>query len=70
MLMSEDFIQRLKDSGRGDIAKLYEAVNDGYGGICSDGRIVDRRICKNVNPIPKNNWLGIPRPKKVEAVKQ
>jgi hypothetical protein len=70
MLVSEDFIQRLKDSGRGDLAKIYEAAGDGYGGMDSYGRIVDRRICQGANPIPKNDWLGIPKPKTVEQEKK
>lgn len=47
------------------IDKLIQAIREGYVGILSDGKLVDRRDFPEARPIPKNEMLGVPEPKEV-----
>lgn len=47
-------IERLK--------KQIEISKSGYGGILSNGQIVDRRTYPEATPMQKNSMFGIPEP--------
>ena len=55
---------RPKDQPKVDaLMKVREIVNQGFGGVLSNGNIVDRREHPEAIPIQENALLGVPKPK-------
>lgn len=48
-----------------ELARIEQIKQDGYAGILPNGNIVDRRIHRTAIPIPKNDSLGAPSPRKL-----
>jgi hypothetical protein len=48
-----------------NMEELLEVKKAGYAGVMKDGRLVDRRRYPAAMPIPKNEMLGVPEPRKL-----
>lgn len=47
------------------IRRLQEVKREGFAGVMSDGRIVDRRKHPEAIPMQENSLLGIPAPREL-----
>ena len=45
--------------------KLIKVIREGFGGMLSNGNLVDRREHPEAHPIAKNTFLGTPTPKEI-----
>jgi hypothetical protein len=50
------------------LIKIHTAINDGYGGVMPDGKIVDRREHPEAAPIPANPLMDTPEPQPGQVV--
>ncbi len=48
-----------------ELNKTLELIKSGYGGILSNGNIVDRREHPEAHPFQENSSLGTPKPKEI-----
>jgi len=52
--------------GRKDLVDIYNIIESGYGGILSDGSIVDRLEYPEAIPLQRNLLFNTPEPKNID----
>ncbi len=65
MNLSREQVEKLEEKGRHDLIVIAYINDSGYAGITQEGRIVDRRLYPEAQPVPENKMLGIPKAKEI-----